>query len=70
MKGKRKVELETEATFFERSVHRPVIVSVESSGLIGFRLKNTQRTYYLKADAGYCVALKADVSAQQKQRER
>lgn len=66
LKGKRKVALETEATVFERSVHRHVIVSVEPSGLIGFRLKGTRRTYHLPADAGYCVALKADVTAQQK----
>lgn len=66
LKGKRKIEIETEATVFERSVQRHVIVSVEPSGLVGFRLKGTRRTYHLPADAGYCVALKADVSAQQK----
>ncbi len=70
LKGKRTVECETEATVFERSVHRHVIVSVEPSGLIGFRLKGTRRTFHLLADAGYCVALKADVSAQQKPRSK
>lgn len=66
MKGKRAVTLETEATVFERSVHRPVVVTVEPSGIVGFRLKGTKRTYQLTADACYCAALKADVNAQQK----
>jgi len=63
---RRKVEVETEAAIFERSRQRPVIVSVEPSGVIGFRLKGTQRTYYLTADACYCAALKADMKAQKK----
>lgn len=66
MKNTRRVERETVATVFERSLKRPVIVSIEPSGLVGFRLKGTRRTYYLMADACYCAALKADVNAQQK----
>ena len=70
MKARRKVEIETDATVFERSVHRHVIVSVEPSGLVGFRLKGTRRTYHLPADAGYCTALKADVGAQETPRSK
>jgi hypothetical protein len=57
------VEVETNATVFERSKARQVIVRVEPSGLISFRLKGTQRTYDLMADAGYHAAVKQDVRA-------
>jgi hypothetical protein len=63
MKTKRSIELETLATVFERSKRRQVIVTVEPSGLLGFRLKGTQRTYELMADAGYHAAVKQDVRA-------
>lgn len=70
MKLKKKIEFETTATVFERSKQRPVIVTVEPAGLVGFRLKGTQRTYYLTPDAGYAVAVKAEVKANGKKGPR
>jgi hypothetical protein len=63
-----KVEFETVATIFERSVHRPVIITIEPSGIISLRLKGTQRTYDLPVDACYHAAVKAEVKASEKGR--
>jgi hypothetical protein len=65
MKTKKEFEIETSATVFERG-QRNVIVTVEPSGLLGFRLKGTQRTYELTADACYHAAVKADVKSKEK----
>ena len=43
----RPVRRETQATSWERSKIRPIIVSIEPPNLLGFRLKGTRRTYYL-----------------------
>ena len=63
MKLKEKIEVETDATIFELSKHREVIVIVEPSGTLGFRLKGTKRTYELTAQACYHSAVKAEVNS-------
>lgn len=68
MKTKKNFEVETSVTVFERSQRRPVVVKVEPSGLIGFRLKGTRRTYELTADACYHAAVKAEVNSKGKGR--
>lgn len=66
-----KVERETTATVFERSAHRPVIVTIEPErGIVGFRLKGTRRTYELAADSLYCAALKAELQVSVKGKSR
>jgi hypothetical protein len=66
MTFKRKpIEIETAATVFERSKTRQVIVRVEPSGVMVFRLKGTTRTFDLMADAGYHAAVKQEVRAEQ-----
>ncbi len=66
MKRKEKIEIETVQTVFERSEHRRVIISIAPGGVIGLRLKGTQRTYDLPADACYHAAVKAEVKASRK----
>jgi hypothetical protein len=63
MKPKQKIEIETTMTVFERSVHRPVIISIEPAGVLTFRLKGLQRTYDLSAGHCYHAAVKAAVAA-------
>ena len=71
MKSKRKVEVETAATVFERSEHRPVIISIEPErGIVGFRLKGTSHTHYLTAGAGFSIAAKADAENSRKGRSK
>ena len=70
MKLKSKVERETDATVFERSQHRPVILSFEPPDLVGVRLKRTRRTYYLSAESLYYLAVRAEVSHEQQQRKK
>lgn len=71
MNSKRKVEVETAATVFERSEHRPVIISIEPlSGMLGFRLKGTRHTHYLTAGAGFSIAAKADAKSSEKGRPK
>lgn len=60
MKTKQTVEVETDSTVFERGT-RKVVVKVEPSGIVSFRLKGTQRSYDLKACALYHAAVKASV---------
>ena len=43
---------------FERSLWRPVIVTVEYPDLIGFRLKGTRRVYRMTAETGFLHAVK------------
>jgi hypothetical protein len=70
MKLKTKVERETEATIFERSKHRPVIISFEPPNLVGVRLKGTQRTYLLPADWLYYQVVRAEVSHDRQPRKK
>ena len=58
-----RISFETRATVFERSKHREVIITLDPSGIISLRLKGTAREYDLTADACYCSAVKASVSA-------
>ena len=61
---RRPVRRESLGTVFERGKRRPVVVSIEPPNLLGFRLKGTRRTYYLTAEAGYLMAIKAVLRAQ------
>jgi hypothetical protein len=65
VKSKRSIEVETESTVFERG-HRRVMVKVEPSGVVSFRLKNTRRSYELSAAALFHMAVKASVAAKEK----
>ena len=63
MKTKRTVEVETNSTVFERGV-RKVMVKVEPSGIVSFRLKGTRRSYARDAASLFYAAVKASVAAE------
>lgn len=60
------IRRETTATIFERGTHRPVIVMVLPNNTLGFRLKGTQRTYYLGIDSCYDLAVKAELASRKR----
>lgn len=62
----RVVERQTGATVFERGKRRNVIVRLEPSGVVGFRLKGMHTTYTLDAGALYHAAVKAQARADEK----
>jgi hypothetical protein len=55
------IKRETDATLFERSRRRQVIVVLEPPDQLGFRLKGTKRTYYLDAAVCYEIALQKEL---------
>jgi len=60
----RPVRRESYGTVFDRGKRRPVIVSIESPNLLGFRLKGTRRIYHLTTEACFSMALKAALRAE------
>lgn len=66
MKLKKSLEVETAASVFERSQERPIIMTVEPSGLVTFRLKKTRRTYSIPLAACFYAAVRAEVESQKK----
>lgn len=62
-KIKSTVSRETFSTIYERGKAREVIVSIESPGVIRFRLKGCRKSYVLPADALFWIAMKAEVLA-------
>jgi hypothetical protein len=66
----KKVSRVSRALRFERGKHREVIISLEPPDLLGFRLKGTRTTFYLDAETCYCLAVKAQVAAEAKERRK
>ena len=63
------IKRESDATVFEKSKHRNIIITLEPPNLLGFRLKGTRRKYYLTSESCYVLALKAELMAQKKLKE-
>ncbi|HOF17583.1 MAG TPA: hypothetical protein PK082_01640 [Phycisphaerae bacterium] len=57
---KKPVSRETAARQFERGADRPIIVSIEPPGTLGFRLKGTRRTYRLPVATCFLLAVRSD----------
>ena len=66
---KRPIHRETAARAFERSEHRPIIVSLEPPATLGFRLKGTRRTYRLSVYIAYKLAVISDANAARRAKE-
>lgn len=64
------IQRETTATVFERSQHRPVIVTLQPNNTIALRLKGTQRTYTLPVDQCYELAVKAEIEFNRRAKRR
>ncbi len=62
----KEVARETSATVFERSKHRPVIVSLHPPHILGFRLKGTKHTYFLPVDQCFWIAMQAEQNGKRK----
>lgn len=69
-KLKRTVERETSATVFEQGKRRAVVVALDPSGFIVFRLKGTRRRFELGVVGLYHAAVKAHVAATQHKQQR
>jgi hypothetical protein len=67
---KKKVSRVTTAQRFERGKRREIIVILEPPDLLGFRLKGQRRTEYLDAESCYCLAVKARVAAEAKEKRK
>ena len=53
------IQRQTAATVFERSLERPIIVSLEPPAILGFRLKGTRRVYRLPVQTCFWLAVRA-----------
>jgi len=70
MIAKRTVRRETAAREREQGKYRNVIVIVEPSGLLGFKLKGLRRIEYISADVCYEMAVKARVRLEAKEKKK
>lgn len=66
----KKVQRESDASVYERSKYRAIIVSVEPPDRIGFRLKGTQRSYTLPIAMCFRIAVEAEVESRRALKKR
>lgn len=69
-KLKKNLKRETEGTVYECGKRRKLIVEVAPPDLVGFRPKGTKHTYWITAEAGYSMAVKAEVAARKRENRK
>jgi hypothetical protein len=63
------VTRETTARVREVGQMRPVVITIEPSGIVTLRAKGTRQSYSLPVDALYDLAVKKAVEAERRQRK-
>lgn len=61
---------ETRGSVYDGGKERPIIVSIEPGGVIGFRLKGKRQTYRLTVEFCFMSALKSQLIADKKEKRR
>ena len=67
---KKPVSRVSQGKVFEAGKFRPVVVTLEPPYILKFRAKGCKKSYSLTTDACYSMAVKADVAAKKREKQR